>query len=274
MNGKYTVLVSSCDAYEDLWEHFFFFLSKNWEGIDRAKIVLNTESKSFAYDGLNIETLGKTNSPKPHTWSSRLKYHLEQIDTEYVLFMLDDFFLDDKVDVETIDFCIEEMERDKNIVHFGFVPTLWENCGDNRFEKFERRKRNTPFRVNTQAGIWRRLELCALLRSHESPWDFEVFASIRSRLRKGQYYVAREGITPIFEYDWFNGGAVHRGRWTERAVKLLKANNRTVDFEERGFDQDEVLHPNDIPLRPMEKNAIGRTLIRIGVLFKHWRSLI
>ncbi len=272
--NKYSVLVSSCDAYKDLWDPFFYFLNNNWPELKDKEIVLNTEKEKYTYKNLKILTFSFDVSKEEYTWSKRLKLHLEKIEKEYVLLLLDDFFVESEVLDEKINFCVNEMEKDKNIVHFGFVPTLWENIDDNRYCDFELRKRNSPFRVNTQAGLWRRSEIIALIREHESPWDFEVFASIRSRLRKGKYYVAKSGEKQVFNYDWFNGGAVHRGKWTESAVKLLNKHNINIDLEKRGFDDLEVLKPEDIPLKPLEKNIFGRTIIRLKVLLKNWKSLI
>ena len=271
MNSKYTILINSCDKYEDLWHPFFYFLEKNHNELNKETIVLNTESKSYTYKNLNIINYPAT---KEETWSERLKRNLKQIETEYVLFFLDDFFVEQKIDKAKVEFCLNEMEKDKNIVHFGFVPTLWENIDDKKYSDFEKRKKNSPFIVNTQIGLWRKNELIKLLRAHETPWEFEVFASIRSRLRKGKYYIAKDGMPQAFIYDWFNGGAVHKGKWTKRAVELLNENNFNIDFSNRNFDEDTVYHPKDIPLKPMEKNIFGRLLIRIGVLFKNWKSLI
>ncbi len=273
-DNRYTILVSSCDAYSDLWAPFFSLLKKNWAGLENKNIVLNTESATFAFDGLKIKTYGLYKNKDEVTWSKRLKAHLKLIDTKYVLVLLDDFFMESEVLDDKINLCLEEMEKDKDIVHFGFVPTLWENIDDNRYSGFELRKKNSPFRVNTQAGLWRKSELNALIREHESPWDFEVYASIRSRLRKGKYYVAKNAEKQVFVYDWFNGGAVHRGKWTKSAVELIKNSHFHIDLNIRGFDDVKVLKPQDIPKRPLEKNPLGRFIIRLGVLFKHWRSLI
>ena len=52
---EFTVLVSSCDAYEDLWNPFFSIIKKEWPEVVDYPIVLNTESKAYTHDGLNIK---------------------------------------------------------------------------------------------------------------------------------------------------------------------------------------------------------------------------
>ena len=53
-----TMLVNSCDAYEDLWQPFFTLLKRYFAPLD-MRILLNTESKDFRFEGLNIELPGK-----------------------------------------------------------------------------------------------------------------------------------------------------------------------------------------------------------------------
>lgn len=80
--SEVTILVSSCDKYEDAWEPFFRLLNIQWPDCP-YNIVLSTETKNYDCDFLNVETI---NSSPKLSWSSRLKNVLTQISTEYVLF--------------------------------------------------------------------------------------------------------------------------------------------------------------------------------------------
>ena len=48
-----TILVNSCDKYEDAWEPFFKLFSIQWPECP-YKIILNTESKNFSCDYLSV----------------------------------------------------------------------------------------------------------------------------------------------------------------------------------------------------------------------------
>ena len=92
-----TLLLNSYDGGEDLWEGFFTALYVQWKEFD-LPVVLNTETKKFDFKSLNIRTI---NCPKKNvSWGKRLIDCLKKIDTEYVLFFLDDFWLDAPVDNE------------------------------------------------------------------------------------------------------------------------------------------------------------------------------
>ena len=55
MSNEITVLVNSCDEYSEIWDVFFTLFKKYWPQCEYP-IVLNTESKSYSFDGLDITT--------------------------------------------------------------------------------------------------------------------------------------------------------------------------------------------------------------------------
>ncbi len=274
MKADYTILVSSCDAYQDLWDPFFTILKANWPELAEQEIILNTEHVDYHFEGLHLRTLPLYQVGEERTWSQRLKDHLLQIDSEYVLFLLEDFFLEAPVDQAKIDACLGYLKANKKIAHFSFVPTLWECIDDGMYDGFVRRKQVTPYKVNTQIGIWRKKELLALLRMHESPWEFEIYSNIRARLRPSVYYCAKKGLPQAFTYDAVLGGAVHRGKWTPIGVELLEKHGIDIDLSIRGMD-DKPCDLSELDVKSEdEKTFLGRLKIRLNVIREHWRSLI
>ena len=79
-----TILVNSCDKYEDAWEPFFRLFHMQWPDCP-YKIILNTESKTFLCDYISVETI---HTCECNTWTERVKKALSKIDTEFVLFFL------------------------------------------------------------------------------------------------------------------------------------------------------------------------------------------
>ena len=55
-NQDLTIIVCSCDAYEDLWYPYFEIFKNQWPDC-KYPIILNTESKTYSHDGLNIKCL-------------------------------------------------------------------------------------------------------------------------------------------------------------------------------------------------------------------------
>ena len=109
MSNECTLLVNSCDNYSDTWTPFFKLLSKYWPDCP-YKIVLNTESLSFKYNDLNINTFSFYKEGKSVSWGRRVIRHLKKIETEFVLIVLDDFFIRANVDQARIEECISWMK--------------------------------------------------------------------------------------------------------------------------------------------------------------------
>ncbi len=233
MDNNCTLVINSCDAYSDLWDIFFRLFKIQWMDCPYP-IILNTESKDYTADGLNLRCLHFFKQGEKVTWSKLTKTVLEKINTDYVIFLLDDFFLESVVLQDKIDECISWMNENKNIATFSFMPAPQPNIISKKYNGFELRGSKSPYRFNCQAGIWRRKLLIKYLRDHESAWQFETWGSIRSRRYKEEFYSLCEREPLVFDYAW--GNPIKRGKWYEPEV--LKLENQfgiKFDWEKRGF---------------------------------------
>lgn len=236
MSNMIPLVISSCDKCSDLWFPFFTLVKKYWEGFDR-KVYLCTDSKTFEYDGIEIEC--PLRMYKGSTWSENLMALLKQIKEDYVLFMLDDFWLKTKVDVEQLRRCEEVMRNDPSVGSICLIHQL-EPSIDNpiteRYPDLIEYGLNTPYRVTTQAGVWRRDYLLSLLRKHESAWWFEMFGSKRSKRSSFKSYVVRDSV---FSYD--DGGVLFRGSFVSDYIRFFKEDNAVTINPNRRIATKDVL---------------------------------
>lgn len=114
-----TFLVNSCDKYSDTWTPFFTLLKKNWPGFD-LPVVLNTETKDYSFEGINLTVC---NIPGAKTWSERFLNVLDRISTDYVLVFLEDFFIEDTVNVQEFNRCLEYMCQHPEVGCISFKNT-------------------------------------------------------------------------------------------------------------------------------------------------------
>jgi hypothetical protein len=97
---------------------------------------------------------------------------------------------------------------------------------------------NAPFRLNLQAGIWNREDLLALIKDGESPWQFEINGSVRSRTMKKPFL----GITKSSEKDILVGPipylctAITKGVWMREVLSLCKKENIAIDLSQRPLE--------------------------------------
>ena len=248
-------------------------LEEHWP--DRPyPIVLNTESKSYEYKDMDIKTFRHYKPGKKVAWGRRLIRTLKCIDTEYILLLLDDFLLLEDVDQKRIEQCIDWMDKDRNISVFSFWRTRQPNIKNNKYPHFEKRPQVAEYRFNCQAAIWRRKELIKYLRPHESPWLWEIYGNKRSSRYKEDFYSAIEGEPYIFTYDWKGGGAIHRGRWTQSAVKLLRQYGVDIDFSVRGIENiDDIKHEPPMGLFKFCLTKIKNKIMAVQHIIAVWKSI-
>ena len=217
MNNVSFVL-SSCDNYCDLWNPFFTQLKKYWTGFD-YDIYLCTESIKFEYEGLRIHC--PLNVPKSNTWSENLMSLLSEINTEYIIFMLDDFWLKKAVNTEELAELLKIFDNDKNM---GFLCLLHQPSStlssSKDYPMLVEYPRKARYRITTQVGLWRKSYLLKILRNHESAWQFEIYGNKRSRRFPENTYVLSNKTDAIFDYD--SGGVLYRGKFVEEYIEYFE----------------------------------------------------
>lgn len=269
INDKITILINSCDKYEDLWVPFFTLFKKYWDphGI---RIILNTESLNFSFEGLSIECIHPANSND--SYGARMIHVLSKITTPYVIPLLDDFFLRKKVDQELIECIIHWMEKDRHIVYFNCDCTnTFCDSGIDEYPGFRRIPSGNEYTLNMQAAIWRTKKLLHYWRPDVSPWEWEMYTNlIAARNKKDKFYCAIESKHAFCDYGYsFDGMGVFRGKWVKNdIIPLFEKEGIQLDYSKRGFyiSTTEEKTPPKIELRnrlitvPSSSELICRSL--------------
>jgi hypothetical protein len=235
----FTLLVNSCDAFEDCWAPFFCLLERYWSA-PRPSIVLNTEHKLWAHDNFDIRcTQVQMETERSLTWSECLSAALASIDTPLVLYMQEDYFIEKPVDVEVISELAQRMIDDPSIQHIGLThfgagsPIL-----PDKRPMLSRIGPRATYRVSTQAGLWRTDALQSYILPWETGWMFELFATIRSWKRDELFLTLDRNLTaPAIEYQLTG---IVKGQWSDFVPPLFAREGINMAFEKRGFyDSDQ-----------------------------------
>ena len=261
--NKCSILVTSCDAYDDAWEPFFTLLKIMWPEC-KLPIYLNTESKSFDFDDWNITALHPQalfdKKGQPISWSRRLTDAVRQIESDYILFFLEDFFLMSPVREDIVFRCVEYMENHPDV---GIVDFYREPHDDAVvMDEFSYTSRTFDYAVNAMAAIWRKSFLLEIIRD-ENPWDFEFFATRRWWKTDWKIITHRKEFPPVFDYKIKPalGYGIFQGKWLRKNPELFEKYGITVDFEKRGF-----VDPPNMEAREREKNWL---LHDFGKVIRH-----
>ncbi len=260
MSADYVILVNSTDSFEDSWYPFFKLLAKFWPHCQQ-NIILNAETKDFSYPGLDI-TCTKVSAQDPDRklpWGESLIQCLDRIDTEILLYLQEDYFLNAPVDVAQINEFVNLIAKE-NVSHVSLVdfssggpwrptknPLLWEV------------DQKAAYRLSLQAGLWRKDRLRFYLRKHESPWHFELWGSKRAHRIKDTFLCVNREIfneknRRIISYV---PTGIVKGKWNREAVySLFLENGIQVDFSNRGF-----CDPSEKPRR--KSSLVSRAISRL-----------
>jgi hypothetical protein len=165
-----SVLIGSCDNYSFLWENFDILFKRYWSL--NTKNYLISETKSF--DNKDYITL----TPGKLPWGQRILEGLNLIDTEYVLFILDDYYLSENFDENLINEHInllKEHSGEKIMMDIDYGEPIYSlDHLSNNLYKF---KENSDYLNSVQPAIWRTDYLRKVLKPEYSPWDFELIGN-------------------------------------------------------------------------------------------------
>ena len=164
---KVSLLIIGFDPYKDVWDHYFELLEKYWQ--DRPKTYLATNEIVPDYHNVEVLPAGKNAE-----WSQKVIKALTQIDSEYVILLLEDFFTTSAVDNSNIEELVEYMES----YHLNYCKLL--NQSKIKGHKFCGKKylriidKNADYGISLQPAIWRKEFLIELVGTENyNAWIFE-----------------------------------------------------------------------------------------------------
>jgi hypothetical protein len=230
-----TLFVASCDAYYQAWEPFFFFIKKHWPGF-AMPVILNTETRSFAYEGLDIRTFSLYGEGEKVPWGKRMLDHLDKVETDYILLMLEDYFLRRDVDEAKLNRLIDLLDENPDISTFNLVHAPIEFVPKERLGDFGLRPRKGRYKFAC-TGLWRVSHLKKYILPDESPWQWEVDGNFRSAFTDNRFYMLANDAEPYldygFSYAWMG---IRKGKWViEDVGPLFEANGLKVNFDDLGI---------------------------------------
>lgn len=234
-NTPFTLLVNSCDAFDDCWAPFFTLLRKYWPG-ELPPILLNTEHKDYSLPGVPLTaTQVQAGVSERLTWSQCLDAALAQIETPLVLYMQEDYFIERPVDIEAVTRAAQLMLERPEIQHIGLTHfgsggpfTQWEELGLSQI------RRGASYRISTQAGLWRTPTLRSYILPWESGWMFELFGTVRS-WRRNELFLTVDRDTAERPPIAYQHTGIVKGQWSDFVPPLFEREGIAMDFSRRGF---------------------------------------
>lgn len=206
-----TVVVSSCDAFFDVWKPFAFFLRQCWADCPLRVFLIVNELR------ISSRVITPLAVGPDRGWAANLRIALEQITTPFVLYVQEDYFFSSTVDSNGLarDFR-EMMELGADSLCFR-ARTHVEPAFQPLNDRFGVVPVDSDGRTRNQITLWKRDSLHSTLRDGESGWEMERDGSARTRDMKVLSYGRRDN-TPIP----YLMSAIVRGLWTRDALDMCR----------------------------------------------------
>ena len=223
-----TLVVSSVDSYSGCWPAFIHGLRKYWPDCP-FEVVFVTNYKCVDAPGIRTQQVGEDRG-----WAQNLLAALARIDTPYVLYAQEDYWLDRRVDTAALLEYLSIIDRDL-ADHIRLYPgsqtPLSAECPyDARLATLGDR---APYRASLQMAFWRKSVLLDLIDPAEDAWQFEGAGTCRSRKYEGRFLcVKRRSPRFLFRAPGvsYPFTAVVRGRWSAAARLYAQREKLTIDF--------------------------------------------
>lgn len=172
---NFSILVGSCDKYSLLWPKFSYLFNKYWDKKIDVKKYIITETLDANIEG--FETI-KVKDCKSEDYTLGLKFALDQIQTNNVLWLQDDYFFRKTI----------EYNEFLNYYNFFIYHGVWrfgihDNSALYHTTKIGKNlylyNQFSNYTISMQASLWNLKFFKFCIDKKESPWDFEIEGSKR-----------------------------------------------------------------------------------------------
>jgi hypothetical protein len=257
-----TIVVNTCDTYQDVLGIFFHALKAHWPDCPYP-VVINTETNTYQHPAR------VHNHPSPggvDDWGARLLCTLKSVDTDFVLMLYDDFILDSTVSNDRITSALDLLKSHAQATVAYLIDTSLPLNTPDSTHTFVEIKARADYRLNSAPGIWRRQALMTYTAAGDTPWAWEVFGTYRTWGDGNRFYSLNPQQTDIYPYNYAKGGAIYRGKWVRDVVdQVAQAYPLNIDWSVRGFSSDTVFE---------KRSAIWKLrFIQTGFRMVGWRAI-
>ena len=215
-----TILMMAFDPYCDVWDGFMYCKKKYWPDCKYPMVIVTCEETTVPHGIDRIITTGKELE-----WTERLHKALEQIDSKYILFMLEDLYIDSRVNSDRIDQCIELMEQ-YDIGHLRLMPDIKYQQDFDKNTEYGEYTEGHAYRISTHPAIWTKEYLYKLTEKKMDAWNFEYFISFESTNYPEKCLCTKDKVVSFTNTIW-------RQKWTREGVALCNREGLVIDFSKR-----------------------------------------
>jgi hypothetical protein len=234
-----SIVISSCDAYSDCWEPFFKLFSTFWKDCPYPLILLSERKDCSAVNtfGLNVTSFTAAEPDETRIpWANQWVNFLRQYPEDHFFYFQEDYFLEQQVRTDYVEKA-HQFTLAEDGAHFGLslFGTRSPRIPHPRLDWIECPSWRSRYRINLQAGLWKKEAFLAYLRPDESAWGFEHFGALRARFRPDKFFMFNRNFFKDHPVVPYTGTGIIRGKWHAKMPSLFAEHGIAIDFDKRGM---------------------------------------
>jgi hypothetical protein len=229
INNDLTIIIVSCDAYQDIDYQYLKFLHENWRDCP-FEIVFAMETKQIERYDIKTVVCGENT-----TWTQRAIEAVKSAKTQYILLSIEDLFISKPVNntdiLSILDFVKKEKIKYYRIPVFKVPDKATIYYPNSKHAQLIRRDRR--YNVSLGTSIWDRDELLTVLGDGTmSAWDLENYFLKKAEHEQPGYldrYVTDDRLLLHTVH------MIKSGKWIPKSVKKLEKLGYKIDASSRGY---------------------------------------
>lgn len=206
-----SVIVSSCDKYNHAWPVFKHSFNKYWPDCPYPIYFITNELNA------PIGTTIKTGEDKG--WSNQMIKAINNIDSELIIFLLEDYWFTQNVDTKALSELVEFMKRNIGIEHIRLYSSKQSKQikRESYLLDMDVLNQDESYRASLNAGIWRTNTFKELLEPNKSIWDSEH--SMTEKSVEKMFLTVRDMKYIVYNID---NNMIEQGKFTDHARKYME----------------------------------------------------
>lgn len=207
----YKILVITCDKYIHAVRPYAWLLKKYWPNHPDVVVGGFAQPIFKLPPGFSFISLGDQENFPLSKWSNALKNFIDRADEEVFIFMLEDMWIIEPVNVSVVNMAYDYMRQFEYVARLDLTGDRL-NAGDARmYGKLGGvdliwSSPESQYHMSTMPAFWRAEHLLKVLKMDETPWQLELDGTPRLRAMQDSVIVLGTNAWPIKNTLAFRSG--------------------------------------------------------------------
>lgn len=194
--SDYRVVVSTCDKYLPYLKPFIHQFQTYWGKEQQVLVAGFTPPEFDMPNNFKFRSVGNMQDYPINKWSNSIIKLLDFIKDEVLVFMLEDYWITDKVDIEGVQLLVDYAKTHPEVIRIDLTPDRFhtmkyhpEFAGKYDYQygslghlNLVKSKCGAPYTLSMITSVWRKDNILKVLQPDWDPWQVEMQGSYATYL--------------------------------------------------------------------------------------------